>query len=337
MRARNGPTIVQGAYVYSGKVSADEEGPAPPPPEDPFYNRVTELDAYKKRFRGKVKTLLVLNGPPNCGKSVSSAFCLCLSGHARQRRVSLFFSFFAILAQVQLLQQLSIHYFLQALMKHLRQQYDKEEIGPLFLYIDARKTPVRSPEDLSEALLNALAAGWLQRAIQLLRSSLPLFSAISIILGMLTISLESLLPKFIRRLNLKSTINKFEKLLTALKPLRKKPVIVIGTVQTYKCRKIKKATLSFLSDVLDFSSSPCCTPLQLIPFLYTPFADVANNLMDWAEADAEQPELKKFLGFLVATSKQDGLAHVVLVSSNYFLATWLSQGRFYLRLLFNSC
>ena len=48
------------------------------PTQDPFYNRVTELDFFKAKLNGEVDFVTVLVGPRNCGKSVSSAF-LCLS------------------------------------------------------------------------------------------------------------------------------------------------------------------------------------------------------------------------------------------------------------------
>ena len=70
LRAGNGPTIVQGGLLAP-------KG-SPPPPRDPFYNRVTELDYFKEKFRGEVGFVTVLVGPRNCGKSVSSAF-LCWS------------------------------------------------------------------------------------------------------------------------------------------------------------------------------------------------------------------------------------------------------------------
>ena len=63
-------------------------------------------------------------------------------------------------------------------------------------------------------------------------------------------------------------------------------------------------------------------------------ADEANELMDWKEPDPSQPELKRLLNFLIAISKQKRLAHVILATSDYFLASWLSQGGFYLRLFF---
>lgn len=70
LRAKNGPMIVQGA------LSAPKG--APPGRQDSFYNRVTELDFFKEKFKKEAGLATVLVGPRNCGKSVSSAF-LCLS------------------------------------------------------------------------------------------------------------------------------------------------------------------------------------------------------------------------------------------------------------------
>ncbi|KAL4514599.1 hypothetical protein Ndes2437B_g00979 [Nannochloris sp. 'desiccata'] len=77
-----------------------------------------------------------------------------------------------------------------------------------------------------------------------------------------------------------SAIKKYDKLLALLKPLPRKPVIVI---------------------------------------------DESNNLLDWKESDPLQPELKQFLNFLLSDSKEDRVAHVVLSTSDYFLANWLPQ------------
>ncbi|KAG7673870.1 hypothetical protein KSW81_007051 [Nannochloris sp. 'desiccata'] len=135
---------------------------APPPPQDPFYNRVTELDYFKAKFSGEVGFVTVLVGPRNCGKS--------------------------------------------RLLEELLRQYEQQNIGPLFLKIDARFTPVRSPDEVSKALVNE-----------------------------------------------------------------------------------------------------------------------ANDLMDWKEPDPLQPELKQLLAFLIGISKQKRQAHVVLATSDYFLANWLTQ------------
>jgi hypothetical protein len=63
-------------------------------------------------------------------------------------------------------------------------------------------------------------------------------------------------------------------------------------------------------------------------------ADEANELMDWKEPDPSQPELKRLLNFLIGISKQKRQAHVVLATSDYFLASWMTQGGLYLCSLF---
>jgi hypothetical protein len=49
--------------------------------------------------------------------------------------------------------------------------------------------------------------------------------------------------------------------------------------------------------------------------------------MDWKEPAPLQPELKFLLEFLVSISKEDRLAHVILATSDYFLANWLTDGK----------
>ncbi|KAL4514591.1 hypothetical protein Ndes2526B_g04053 [Nannochloris sp. 'desiccata'] len=142
---------------------------APPPPQDPFYNRVTELDYFKEKFSGEVGLITVLVGPRNCGKS--------------------------------------------RLLENLSQQYEAQQIGPL-------------------------------------------------------------------EVKLEEAINKFDKLLEAVGALSVKPVIII---------------------------------------------DEANKLMSWKEPDPLQPELQRLLDFLIGISKQKRLAHVILATSDYFLANWLTQ------------
>ena len=51
-------------------------------------------------------------------------------------------------------------------------------------------------------------------------------------------------------------------------------------------------------------------------------------LMDWDEPNSSKPNLKKLLSFLTAITKQDKLAHVVLATSDYFLASWLYDRKF---------
>ncbi|KAG7674809.1 hypothetical protein KSW81_006226 [Nannochloris sp. 'desiccata'] len=132
------------------------------------------------------------------------------------------------------------------LLEELLRQYEQQNIGPLFLKVDARFTPVRSPDEVSKALVSKLDSGKIER-----------------------------IEKSIGR-------NRFISLLTSLKIKVKlsKPVIVI---------------------------------------------DEANDLMDWKEPNPLQPELKQLLAFLIGISKQKRLMHVILATSDYFLANWLTQ------------
>ncbi|KAG7673480.1 hypothetical protein KSW81_006689 [Nannochloris sp. 'desiccata'] len=212
----------------------------------PFYNRVTELDYFKEKFSGEVGFVTVLVGPRNCGKS--------------------------------------------RLLKELLRQYEQQNIGPLFLYINSRKTPVRSPDEVSKALVSKLDS----RKIERIKISIGRNRFISLLTSLkIKVKLSSSLPFFKSDLEaelakelredegkLEPTINKFDKILEALQPLPRKPVIVI---------------------------------------------DEANDLMDWKEPDPLQPELKQVLSFLVSISKEDRLAHVILATSDYFLANWLTQ------------
>ncbi|KAG7671494.1 hypothetical protein KSW81_003629 [Nannochloris sp. 'desiccata'] len=51
--------------------------------------------------------------------------------------------------------------------------------------------------------------------------------------------------------------------------------------------------------------------------------DEANMLMKWKELESTEPQLESLLAFLVAISKEANLVHVVLATSDYFLANWL--------------
>ncbi|KAH7619809.1 hypothetical protein NADE_008093 [Nannochloris sp. 'desiccata'] len=238
LRAGNGPMIVQ-AGLFAPKV-------APPPPQDPFYNRVTELDYFTEKFSGEVGFVTVLVGPRNCGKS--------------------------------------------RLLEELLRQYEQQNIGPLFLKVDARFTPVRSPDEVSKALVSKLDSGKIERIeksigrnrfISLL-TSLKIKVKLSSSLPFFKSDLEAELAKELKEDEgkLEPTINKFDKILEALQPLPRKPVIVI---------------------------------------------DEANDLMDWKEPNPLQPELKQLLAFLIGISKQKRLMHVILATSDYFLANWLTQ------------
>ena len=117
-------------------------------------------------------------------------------------------------------------------MEELRKTYEAEGIGPLFLKIDGRFTPVRSPEAIAKALSNALDTSKLQRLSTYVSSSMPLLSSLSINAGLIQFSLGALVSRiFTRDEKLEPTIDKFDKILNALDPLPQKPVIVIGTLQ----------------------------------------------------------------------------------------------------------
>jgi len=49
--------------------------------------------------------------------------------------------------------------------------------------------------------------------------------------------------------------------------------------------------------------------------------------MDWKEQDSTEPNLKRLLAFLVAISKEANLVHVILATSDYFLASWLKGSK----------
>jgi hypothetical protein len=59
-----------------------------------------------------------------------------------------------------------------------------------------------------------------------------------------------------------------------------------------------------------------------------PLADEANMLMKWKELESTEPQLESLLAFLVAVSKQANLVHVVLATSDYFLASWLKGSKY---------
>lgn len=166
--------------------------------------------------------------------------------------------------------QFIIHYLMQRLLETLAQQYAAEEIGPLYLNIDSRMTPVRSPEEISTALVDVLTTEKFQNIkkyigfdrFKELLSSLDIKVAVkgSSSLPFFDSELQLELAKKLQKDegNLTLTIKKYKKLLTALGPLPTKPVIVIGTVQTYS---ENKQPLVFFPPLLMIF--PCCSPLQI--------------------------------------------------------------------------
>ena len=53
--------------------------------------------------------------------------------------------------------------------------------------------------------------------------------------------------------------------------------------------------------------------------------DEANSLTSWSTT--HPTELKAFLGFLVAVTKQHNFTHVLLLTSDYAYINWLEKGR----------
>lgn len=210
---------------------------------------------------------------------------------------------------------------------------------------------MRSPEEISKTLIGELTTEKLEKVekyigrsgFKSLLSSLDIKIKWSSSLPFFKVDLEAELAKGLKKdgENLELTINKFNKLFTVLGPLPTKPVIVIGTVQPFVA---KQSLLSFrtaefigsfasivsiassLSSALDYFSTLLSPPNNSFKCI-SPLADEANKLMSWKESDPLQPELQALLDFLVSISKEKQQAHVVLATSEYFLASWLSQGR----------
>ena len=49
--------------------------------------------------------------------------------------------------------------------------------------------------------------------------------------------------------------------------------------------------------------------------------------MKWKELESTEPQLESLLAFLVAISKEANLVHVILATSDYFLASWLKGSK----------
>ncbi|KAL4552341.1 hypothetical protein Ndes2526B_g06558 [Nannochloris sp. 'desiccata'] len=99
-----------------------------------------------------------------------------------------------------------------------------------------------------------------------------------------------------------------------------KPRVINVLVGPPSCGKSR-----FLEEVVDQLGLGQNPPLVIFIDSRLPVIviDEANNLMDWKELDPAEPQLESLLAFLVAISKQLNLVHVVLATSDYFLASWL--------------
>jgi hypothetical protein len=98
-------------------------------------------------------------------------------------------------------------------------------------------TSVCSPEDISKALLKALHDGLFHKLKKYIGRALllSLLASLDVKVDLFTFNLETKLSEALKKeeANLESTINKFDKILTVLGELPVKPVIVIGTVQSF--------------------------------------------------------------------------------------------------------
>ena len=102
---------------------------------------------------------------------------------------------------------------------------------------------MRSPDQVSKALvskLDTVKIGRIKNSIGRNRfisllTSLKIKAKLSSPLPFFKVDLEAELAKELKEdeVKLEPTINKFDKILEALQPLPRKPVIVIGTMQTY--------------------------------------------------------------------------------------------------------
>ena len=140
-------------------------------------------------------------------------------------------------------------------MDELLQQYEQQNIGPFLLKVDARFTPVCTPDEVSKALIRKLDSEKIERIknsigrsrfISLL-TSLKIKVKLSLPLPFFKSGLEAELAKDLKEDegNLESTINKFDKILEALQRLPRKPVIVIGTVQPEAAKRTSNPEFCF--------------------------------------------------------------------------------------------
>lgn len=90
--------------------------------------------------------------------------------------------------------------------------------------------------------------------------------------------------------------------------------------------KLEESTKSPIGGIIDSLTAflEATRPLSYKPVI---IIDEANVVMEWKEQDKGHAELKKLLRFFVRVTKQEHLAHIVLATSDYFLTTWLENGK----------
>ena len=127
---------------------------------------------------------------------------------------------------------------LQTFLEELAGQFEERENAPPFLYIDGRLRSIRTPEEVSKALVNVLDVKQVQRIKDDLGENR--FKSLLSTLKSVNRSLEdspfkgSLEAEFVNELekdknNFHLTIEKYLEILEAFKTMQRKPVIVIGT------------------------------------------------------------------------------------------------------------
>jgi hypothetical protein len=131
---------------------------------------------------------------------------------------------------------------LQRFLQELAGQFEADETAPPFLYINSRQVSVDGPEAISKALTSAFTTEKIQRLENYLGLSrfLSLLSSLKIkikwsaSLPFSKSGFEAELAKDLEKdaTNFELTINKYKAILEALKPMPRKPVIVIGTSRT---------------------------------------------------------------------------------------------------------
>ncbi|KAG7667011.1 putative ATP-binding protein [Nannochloris sp. 'desiccata'] len=171
-----------------------------------------------------------------------------------------------------------------AFLKYLVSQLRAKPDPPLILMIDSRLKAVTSPEEISKALCDAVVS-------------------------------ESLMERA------QSTAGAFAELLlsstTVISTLGAEVGVQLENIKDYfaKDEDNLAETLEKLDTLFE--------NLKQLPNQPVIIIDEANKLMRWHELDPSRPNLEILLSFLTAVTKQDNLAHVVLATSDYFLASWL--------------
>ena len=162
---------------------------------------------------------------------------------------------------VRFYQTVLIHSLLQRLLQELRDSYAIDKNAPPFLYINGRKVPLTRPEEICRALCQQILSKdfdiWLNNQSTATRdkvldnlqgTSLALGSQSKVISctntgalqtprGSLSAALKNILRK--DENNFDRNLKNVGVLFAALKPVDRKPVLVIGTMRHFAARQIE--------------------------------------------------------------------------------------------------